>query len=71
VIAFGDDISDADAFAALRAARDSAAIDGLTVGVTGPHGVPDEVLKAADLVLSTPFEAARMLAWIARALERQ
>ena len=71
VIAFGDDVSDADAFAVLRAARDSAGIDGLAVGVTGPHGVPDEVRDAADLVLSTPFEAARVLAWIARWLERE
>lgn len=71
VIALGDDVSDADAFAVLRAARDSTGIDGLAVGVTGPHGMPDEVREAADLVLSTPFEAARMLAWIARALERE
>jgi trehalose 6-phosphate phosphatase len=71
VIAFGDDVSDADAFAVLRNARDSAGIDGLAVGVTGPHGMPDEVRDAADLVLSTPFEAARVLAWIARALERE
>jgi trehalose-phosphatase len=69
VIAFGDDVSDADAFAVLRAARDSAGMDGLAVGVTGPHGMPDEVRDAADLVLSTPSDAARMLAWIARALE--
>jgi trehalose-phosphatase len=71
VIAFGDDVSDADAFAVLRIARDSTGIDGLAVAVTGPHGMPDEVRHAADLVLSTPFEAARTLAWIARALERE
>ena len=71
VIAFGDDVSDADAFAALRSARDAGGIDGLAVGVTGPHGMPDEVRDASDLVLSTPFEAARELAWIARALARE
>jgi trehalose 6-phosphate phosphatase len=71
VIAFGDDISDADAFAVLRAIRGSAGIDGLAVAVTGPQGVPDEVRGTADLVLSTPFEAARMLAALARALERE
>jgi trehalose 6-phosphate phosphatase len=70
-IAFGDDLSDVDVFAVLRAARDAAAIDALAVGVTGPHGTPDEVRQAADLVLPTPFEAARMLAWIARELERE
>ena len=71
VIAFGDDVSDADAFDVLRAARDSGGVDGLAVGVTGPHGVPDEVREAADVVLATPFEAARMLAAIARALGRE
>jgi trehalose 6-phosphate phosphatase len=68
-IAFGDDLSDVDAFAVLRARRDAGEIDALAVGVTGPHGTPDEVRETADLVLPTPFEAARMLAWIARALE--
>ena len=71
VIAFGDDLSDADGFAALRSARDSGLVDGLAVGVTGPHGMPDEVCDAADLVLSTPFEAAQVLARLARALERE
>ncbi|HEX7950642.1 MAG TPA: trehalose-phosphatase [Candidatus Limnocylindrales bacterium] len=70
-IAFGDDLSDVDAFAVLRDARSAGTIDALAVGVTGPHGTPDEVRDAADLVLATPFEAARMLAWIARALERE
>ncbi len=71
VIAFGDDSSDADAFLALRAARMAGDLDGLAIGVTGPHGVPDEVRAAADLVLATPFEAARLLASIARALGRE
>ena len=70
-IAFGDDLSDVDAFAVLRAGRDAGSFDALAVGVTGPHGTPDEVRATADLVLATPFEAARMLAWIARALERE
>ena len=68
VIAFGDDLSDVDAFAALRDARAVGTIDGLAIGVTGPHGMPDEVREAADLVLPTPFEAARLLSWLARAL---
>jgi trehalose 6-phosphate phosphatase len=70
-IAFGDDLSDVDAFAVLRARREAGELDALAVGVTGPHGTPDEVRDTADLVLATPFEAARMLAWIARALERE
>lgn len=70
VIAFGDDVSDADGFAVLRAARDAGVSDGLAVAVTGPHGMPDEVRAAADVVLDTPFDAARALAALASALGR-
>jgi trehalose-phosphatase len=69
VVAFGDDVSDADGFAVLRAARAKGLIDGLAVAVTGPHGMPDEVRDAADVMLGTPFEAARALSALARALE--
>jgi trehalose-phosphatase len=68
VIVFGDDLSDADAFAVLRDTRAAGRVDGLAIAVTGPHGMPDEVRDAADLTLATPFEAARLLAWLARAL---
>lgn len=71
VVAFGDDVSDADGFAVLRAARSTGAIDGLAVAVTGPHGMPDEVRAASDVVLDTPFDAARALSAIARAVEPQ
>jgi trehalose-phosphatase len=71
VIAFGDDLSDADAFAVIRAAREAGTLDGLAVGVTGPHGMPDEVRIAADLILETPFEAARLLSLIARLVARE
>jgi trehalose-phosphatase len=71
VICFGDDSSDADAFRVLRAAREAGRIDGLAIGVVGPHGMPDDVRAAADLVLETPFLAARMLASIARLVERE
>jgi len=67
-ICLGDDSSDADAFAVLRSARNTGDLDGLAVGVTGPHGMPDEVAAAADVVLDTPFEAARLLAALARSL---
>ena len=72
VVAFGDDVSDADGFGVLRAAR------GIRVwstasrsAVVGPHGMPDEVRAAADVVLATPFEAARALSALASALERE
>ena len=66
VVAFGDDSSDADAFAVLRAAREAGAIDGLALAVVGPHGMPDDVRAAADVTLATPFDAARLLAFLAR-----
>ena len=69
VVAFGDDVSDADGFAVLHVAREASRLDGLTVAVTGPHGMPDEVRSAADVVLATPFLAARALAALARSLE--
>jgi trehalose-phosphatase len=70
VIALGDDISDADAFAVLRAARDLGSTDGLAVAVHGPHGMPDAVRAAADLHLASPHEASRLLAAIARLVDR-
>jgi trehalose 6-phosphate phosphatase len=71
VIAFGDDSSDADAFDVLRAARAAGRLDALAVGVTGPHGVPDDVRASADVILDTPVAAARLLASIARLVERE
>ncbi len=70
VVAFGDDSSDADGFAVLRAARQAGALDGLAVAVTGPHGMPDDVRAAADVLLDTPRDVARALAALATALER-
>ncbi len=72
VVAFGDDLSDADGFAVLRTARDEGRIaGGLAVAVTGPHGMPDEVRAAADLLLETPYLAARALSALATALEHE
>ena len=71
VVAFGDDSSDADAFAVLRVAREAGAIDGLAIAVVGPHGMPDDVRALADVTLATPFDAARLLAFLARTLSRE
>ena len=71
VVAFGDDSSDADGFAVLRAARHAGTLDGLAVAVIGPHGMPEEVRTAADLVLDTPRDVARALSALARAVERE
>ncbi|MFL5722280.1 MAG: trehalose-phosphatase [Chloroflexota bacterium] len=71
-IAFGDDISDADGFSVLRRARDDGYLRAaLAVAVTGPHGMPDEVRAAADIVMPGPAEAARALSALAAALERE
>jgi trehalose-phosphatase len=69
VVAFGDDVSDADGFAVLRTAREAGRIGGLAVAVTGPHGMPDEVRAAADVLLDRPLDVARALAALATALE--
>jgi trehalose 6-phosphate phosphatase len=71
VVAFGDDSSDADAFAVLRARRSAGELDALAVAVTGPHGMPDDVREAADVTLATPHHAARLLAYLARALRAE
>jgi trehalose-phosphatase len=71
-IAFGDDISDADGFAVLHGAREAGRLRRvLAVAVTGPHGMPDEVRAAADILLPGPREAARALSVLAAALERE
>jgi trehalose 6-phosphate phosphatase len=63
----GDDRSDAAAFAALREARDlSPGLRGWAVAVQARDEVPAEVATAADLVLASPAEAARLLVGVAR-----
>jgi trehalose 6-phosphate phosphatase len=62
----GDDRSDAQAFRALRAARDAGRVRGLALAVQARDEVPAEVAAAADHVLASPFEAARFLAGLAR-----
>jgi len=71
VVAFGDDSSDADGFKVLLAARAAGSLDGLAVGVTGPHGMPDDVRAAADALLDTPRDVARALSALARSVERE
>lgn len=71
-VAFGDDLSDADGFAVLHAARRAGTLAAaLAVAVTGPHGMPDEVRAAADVVCDTPNDAARALSVLAAALESE
>ncbi len=71
VLAMGDDVSDADAFGVLTQARSDGRIAGLAVGVRGGAETPAAVLEAADVILSTPHDAARLLSALARELERR
>ncbi len=67
-ITLGDDISDAEAFIALREARADHRIEGLAIAVQARSEVPVAVAEAADLVLTSPAEAARLLWGMARHL---
>jgi trehalose 6-phosphate phosphatase len=71
VLVLGDDVSDAEAFEAVRAARAQRRVAGLTMGVHGAGEVPAAVREAADVELASPRDAARLLAALAGALERE
>jgi len=68
VLAMGDDVSDAEAFRSIAQARSMGAIDGLIIAVHGAAETPLEVVEAADLLISAPREAARVLGELARRL---
>ncbi len=71
VLVMGDDVSDADAFRTLIAARADGRLLGLTIGIRGGAETPPAVLESADVVLPTPHDAARLLSALARELERR
>jgi len=60
-VMLGDDVSDAAAFRVLDAARDSGRLRTLAVGVHGRADQVPEIMAAADAVLASPAEAARLL----------
>jgi trehalose 6-phosphate phosphatase len=62
----GDDRSDAEAFEALRHARDTGTTRGLALAVQAHAEAPPEVARAADVLLASPAEAARFLGGLAR-----
>lgn len=71
-IVLGDDVSDAEAFRVVVAARhDGRLAHGLAIAVHGATETPAEVVDAADLLLAGPPEAARALSTLAAALERE
>jgi len=71
VLVLGDDRSDAEAFEAVVEERRRGSLAGLTVGVHGAGETPPEITAAADVELPTPRDAARLLAAVAAALERE
>jgi trehalose 6-phosphate phosphatase len=70
-MALGDDRTDAEAFAVLRAARARGELAALALGVDAGHEVPQAVLEASDVLVGSPHDAARILSAVARALERR
>ena len=71
VVAFGDDLSDADAFDAVLSARGAGRADGLTIAVHGRLSAPPEVLGRADLVVASAKDVGRVLGALVRRLERE
>jgi trehalose 6-phosphate phosphatase len=67
VIMLGDDVSDAQAFAVLRAERQAGRTDGVAVAIQARAEVPPEVAANADIVLGSPRDAARFLSALSRA----
>lgn len=68
----GDDRTDADAFRTVRAARDHGQLrKALIVCVSGGQETLPEVTEAADVLVSGPRQAARLLSTLATTLERE
>ncbi|HKG56137.1 MAG TPA: trehalose-phosphatase [Candidatus Limnocylindrales bacterium] len=70
-LVLGDDVSDAEAFRTIRAARGRGEIDALAIGINGANETPPAVTAAADLLLAMPRDAGRVLLALARAIERE
>lgn len=71
LIVLGDDRSDAEGFRVLREARERGGVDGLAVAVHGAAETPAELVAAADLVLGSTRDAARLLSALGLAAERR
>jgi trehalose 6-phosphate phosphatase len=68
ILVMGDDVSDAEAFRVVGAARRRGELDGLVLGVHGANETPREVVEAADAILASPRDAGRVLAAVASAV---
>lgn len=65
VVVGGDDVTDLDAFAAVRALVDDGQLDSATVIAVQGDGAPAQVAAAADLVLESPAALGAFLAQLA------
>ena len=68
VLVMGDDVSDAEAFRVVIAARRRGELEALALGVTGASETPPDVVAAADAILASPRDAGRVLAAVAAAV---
>ena len=69
IVMFGDDLTDVDAFDALRALRAAGEVAGLSVGVIAPDGTaPPEVLASVDAIATGVTGVAALLTAVADAL---
>lgn len=70
VVMFGDDLTDVDAFDALRQLRAAGELAGLSVGVVAPDGTaPPEVLASVDAIATGVTGIATLLTAVADALD--
>ena len=71
IVSLGDDLSDADAFDAVLAARAAGLTHGLTIAVHGRLAAPEEVLARADLVVASARDVGRVLGALAGRIARE
>jgi trehalose 6-phosphate phosphatase len=70
LVMFGDDLTDVDAFDALRDLRAAGKVAGLSVGVVAPDGTaPPEVLASVDAIATGVTGIAALLTAVADALD--
>jgi trehalose 6-phosphate phosphatase len=70
IVMFGDDLTDVDAFAAVRDLRAAGAVTGLAVGVVAPDGTaPPAVLASVDAIATGVTGIAALLTAAANALD--
>lgn len=68
IVVLGDELSDVDAFEAVRDARSTGALVGVTVAVHGSGPAPAELSAVADVHVGSARAVGRVLADLARAI---